>query len=123
MPGATSGPIVVAMRPPRGASYSFTPRVFAVVMPATGEEVFPPPPTFERLLEMAPSAFLNSRDRYDVNNDGRVSAIDALTVINHLARGGPLITKEIADAIALQASLWVDVNGDKDATASSTRCR
>ncbi len=117
MPGETSGPIVLTVKPPGQTLDTFTPRVFAVVMPSTGDEASTVFPTFDQLLAMAPSAFRNARDRFDVNDDGKVSALDALTVINHMAADRPLIPHDIADAIAMEASPWVDVNGDKAATA------
>jgi hypothetical protein len=50
---------------------------------------------FDSLLVTAPSGggsgegFTNARNRFDVNNDGFISAIDALGLINSLNSGGP----------------------------------
>ncbi|WP_372899350.1 dockerin type I domain-containing protein, partial [Stieleria sp.] len=48
--------------------------------------------------------------------DGRVSELDALVVINHLAREASLVPEDMADAIGTTASEWVDVNADGRAT-------
>ena len=58
-----------------------------------------------------PPHFQNPVDRFDVNNDGRASALDALRVINELARrGGPVML--VIENEAPNASVFVDVNGD-----------
>jgi len=54
------------------------------------------------------SAWQNPEDRYDVNNDGRISALDALQVINALNFQGP----GVLIGSGLPSPPYVDVNGD-----------
>jgi hypothetical protein len=62
------------------------------------------------LVDDEPPAFQNLADRFDVNNDGRTSALDALRVINELARrGGPVMLTVDGGG---SPSIFVDVNGD-----------
>ncbi|MEM6362915.1 MAG: Ig-like domain-containing protein, partial [Planctomycetota bacterium] len=56
----------------------------------------------------------NYGNKYDVNNDRSVSALDALTVINHINRR-PVAGEMIVDQAQFEA--YVDVNGDHRVTA------
>ncbi len=58
-------------------------------------------------LDIVGSLFQNLRNRFDVNDDGVVSPIDVLVVINSIRRGG---TRVIADGEPNPP--YVDVDGD-----------
>ena len=73
---------------------------------------------FERLqarelmaADLATSAWHNAEDAYDVNDDGHVSPLDALIVINDLNDRGPRALTSEADG-----GPYIDVNGDKFAS-------
>jgi hypothetical protein len=58
-------------------------------------------------VDTAPSPWQNPHNKYDVNNDGIVSGLDALQIINRLLQnqGGTLVPPAIVPP-------YVDVNGD-----------
>jgi hypothetical protein len=60
----------------------------------------------------AGEGFTNAGNRFDVNNDGFISPIDALVVINSLGRGGsrPLLPSGAEGEAG--ARMFIDVNGD-----------
>ncbi|MEO1524863.1 MAG: tandem-95 repeat protein [Planctomycetota bacterium] len=65
-------------------------------------------------VQVVASRLQNPNQRFDVNNDGDVSPIDALLVINHLARAGiGSIPVELSDV----GPPFYDVNGDQTITA------
>ncbi len=53
----------------------------------------------------------------DVNNDGFVSPVDALVVINEMSRGGSSGEGEAASASVLASPYFTDVNGDRETSA------
>jgi hypothetical protein len=53
----------------------------------------------------------------DVNNDGVVSPVDALVVINEMSRGGSSGEGEAAAASVLASPYFTDVNGDRETSA------
>ena len=61
----------------------------------------------------AGEGFTNASNRFDVNNDGFTSPVDALIVINRLSRGG-VATLPVIGGGEGEASqrMFVDVNGD-----------
>ncbi|MCG8653785.1 MAG: dockerin type I domain-containing protein, partial [Pirellulales bacterium] len=94
----------------------FDPLVLAVVIDGNIEDSNPAGSENPVPRELLPS-FQNPSNPHDVNEDGRVTALDALNVINHLSRRAELIAADLAEAIDLVASQLVDVNGDGNATA------
>jgi hypothetical protein len=54
----------------------------------------------------------NPTNRYDTNNDGIVTSLDALVAINDLNRNGPRPVPA-SDGESSSASFFVDVNGDE----------
>ena len=62
----------------------------------------------------AASGFTNVMQPLDVNNDGMISPVDALTVITEITNGGArqLVRTESRAAAARSATAYVDVNGD-----------
>ncbi len=58
---------------------------------------------------VANALFTNPNGAMDVNNDGQVSPIDALTVINELNANGP---RALGSSAAPVAGVFVDVSGD-----------
>ena len=60
----------------------------------------------------AGEGFTNTSNRYDVNNDGFSSPIDALIIINSLARGGSRALSVGSGEGELSSRMYIDVNGD-----------
>jgi hypothetical protein len=61
------------------------------------------------VINVVATGFTNSRNALDVNDDGMISPIDALHVINEIdQRGARRITRSLSQA----SPLYVDVNGD-----------
>ncbi len=116
-PGETSAAVVIGIQPPPHTLYTFVPRALAVVIGSggTGGELILVP-AIAAATSPQPT-FQNNIDRFDVNSDGKVSAGDALSIINHLHRGSDLIAADLAAVIGVDASKWVDVNGDGKASS------
>ncbi|MEZ6086842.1 MAG: dockerin type I domain-containing protein [Pirellulaceae bacterium] len=64
----------------------------------------------------AASEFQNQDNRFDVNNDGHVSPIDALSVINQLNQTGAMSLAGEAGSAGFSRRSFVDVNGDQFVT-------
>ncbi len=60
----------------------------------------------------AGEGFTNSGNRFDVNNDGFTSPIDALIIINSLGRGGSRALSVGSGEGESAARMFIDVNGD-----------
>ena len=60
----------------------------------------------------AGEGFTNSGNRFDVNNDGFTSPIDALIIINSLGRGGSRALSIGSGEGESAARMFIDVNGD-----------
>ncbi len=130
-PGQTSDRIVIAIQPPYRQRYTFVPLAEAIVVdgggrgpegefvPATTASFTPPAiaPSDATLHNLPMPSFQNVDNKYDVNADGLISALDALNVINHLNAGSELIAADLASVIDLTPSKWVDVNADGNVTA------
>jgi RHS repeat-associated protein len=135
-PGETTPTIIITIQPPPRQRYSFLPKVYAVVAASQaitsqatpeGESVGDASvasrvidsdtkfPTSRYGLHSG-GRLHNAQAPLDVNVDGRVSALDALHVINQLARGMKPIPSDMAEAISTQASNWVDVDGNGTVT-------
>jgi hypothetical protein len=56
--------------------------------------------------------FTNSSNRFDVNNDGSISPIDALIIINSLGRGGSRSLSNPSGEGEFSPTMFIDVNGD-----------
>lgn len=63
-----------------------------------------------RLLDNEPPRFQSQTNRFDVNEDGQVTAIDALRIINQLARLGG--ERQLDPAEPPVAGFFIDVSGD-----------
>jgi hypothetical protein len=131
-PGETTPTIIVTVQPPPRQRYSFLPEVHAVIAspqpagsPATFEgEFIQDPPVTTRSVDnetdfpnqaygLHPGRHLqNPSEPLDVNGDGEVSPLDALQVINQLARGTDPVPADMAEAIDTHSSSWVDVDGN-----------
>ncbi len=115
-PGETTAALVIGIQPPPRLLYTFVPRVSAVVIGgSTGGELVLVPA--RSLVPNQLTDFQNDANRFDVNSDGRVSARDALNILNHIQLGRDLIAADMAAVIGVNASMWVDVNGDGKASA------
>ena len=60
--------------------------------------------------------YQNGRNRWDVNNDGAISPMDALLVLNRLNRGGVAEGEAGGSAGGNTPSVFWDVNGDRKLT-------
>ena len=108
--GESTGEVVVAVQTPEGRSYAFDPRILSAVCYDHNSVIVEHPSPIPLLQ--------NERDRFDVNADGQVSALDALNVINLLGRTGEAqVPPDLAAAIGVDGAMWVDVNGDGSGTA------
>ncbi len=68
-------------------------------------------PNFETLCDrrVLAAAYQNSLDDVDVNNDGALTPLDALLVVNHIARNGTGLLPQERNPTDKH---FVDVNGD-----------
>ncbi|EMI21560.1 cell surface protein [Rhodopirellula maiorica SM1] len=80
--------------------------VFAQVLRFDGVEI----------LVISDSPWRNSRDRWDVNNSGSVTASDALTIINRLPLQGES-SLPVIETLADFTGMYYDVSGDGKITA------
>ena len=118
--GETTSPIVIGIQVPPGAVYDFEPQVLAVVTGGSGGgsgfgSGGGAPGTGSSAI-LLPS-FQNAENRFDVNLDGKVTALDALNILNHLQRAGELVAQDLAEILGVAPSKLVDVNGDGNASA------
>ncbi|GAA5506610.1 hypothetical protein Rcae01_02063 [Novipirellula caenicola] len=68
------------------------------------------------ILVISDSPWRNSRDRWDVNNSGSVTASDALTIINRLPLQGES-SLPVIESLADFTGMYYDVSGDGKVTA------
>uniref|UniRef100_UPI00356A8368 dockerin type I domain-containing protein n=1 Tax=Novipirellula sp. TaxID=2795430 RepID=UPI00356A8368 len=88
------------------ADPTFVSGVFAQVLRFEGVEI----------LVVSDSPWRNSRDRWDVNNSGSVTASDALTIINRLPLQGES-RLPVIESLADFTGMYYDVSGDGKVTA------
>ena len=90
-PGDTTPPLVIAIQTPPRVNYTFTAKLFASVSNTPSDGLL--------LLNSSPSVspeFQNPANRFDVNEDGQVSARDTLNILNHLGSGTDLVAADLA---------------------------
>jgi hypothetical protein len=88
-------------------------------IPAEDRFVYLIPSTTVTISEPGAPEFINERDALDVNADTRITAFDALAIINDLNQNGirPLRDYDLASAGELPPSFYVDTNNDGMITA------
>ncbi|MEM9645948.1 MAG: dockerin type I domain-containing protein, partial [Planctomycetota bacterium] len=116
-PGAHTRSVTIAIKVPQRTGYHFDPVLQSVATDSGGTIETAAVSRSLAVEDGEPLSFQNPENRFDVNRDGKVTALDALLVINHLNRDDDLIDEATATLMGLRASGNVDVNGDGKASA------
>ncbi|TWU39090.1 CotH protein [Novipirellula aureliae] len=116
-PGGFTDSLVIAVETPGQSGYNFDGVLQSIVSSSGSMD----DGNIQQLAltseEGTPPTFHNDNLDGDVNRDGKVTALDALNVINHLAQQETLVGEEIAGIMNMAASPLYDVSNDGEITA------